>query len=142
MITQYGRFEQTYGVVPQAVYPESLHSSLSGPLNSLLKTKLREHSLILRRLHASLPSTMSEDDITSVLRAKKEELMQEIYTVMSATLGTPPRPDRKFTWEYYETGEGGSGRVKVWEGTPREFYARFTGTKYKVGPNFQASMHS
>jgi bleomycin hydrolase len=66
---------ENYGVVPQVVYPESTHSSLSGPLNALLKTKLREHALILRRLHSSLRAeAFSEETILSALRAKKEEV--------------------------------------------------------------------
>jgi bleomycin hydrolase len=56
------------------------------------------------------------------LRAKKEELMKEVYTIMSAVLGVPPLPasnkDAKFVWEYYDK-DGKAGR---WEGTPKEFY--------------------
>ena len=78
---------------------------------------------------------MSPEEITAALRAKKETLMQEVYTIMSATLGTPPRPDTQITWEYYEDGANGSGRVKVWSGTPVEFYAQFSG-KYKVSGDF------
>jgi len=68
--------------------------------------------------------------------------MQEIYTVMSATLGVVPKPDEKFTWEYYEDGEGavkGSGKVKSWTGTPKEFYKAFAGGKtgkYKPSDSF------
>jgi bleomycin hydrolase len=66
------------------------------------------------------------------LRAKKEELLQEVYTVITATLGVPIRPDQIFTWEYYEDGPGGNGKAKVWRGTPREFYANIAQGKYKV----------
>ena len=75
---------------------------------------------------------LSAHEITAALRAKKEELMQEVYTVMSATLGVPPRPDTPFTWEYYEDGQGGTGKSKIWQGTPREFYAQVARGKYKV----------
>ncbi|KAI0341876.1 peptidase C1B, bleomycin hydrolase [Trametopsis cervina] len=117
---------ETYGVVPQPVYPESYHSSNSGQLNSLLKTKLREHALILRSLASSLrassPSGLTDAHIAT-LRAKKEELVKEVYTVMSATLGVPPLPakdgkDPKFVWEFYDK-DGKPGR---WEGTAHEFY--------------------
>ena len=69
-----------------AVYPESTHSSFSSPINTLLKTKLREHALILRALHKSLhaDASLSAAAILSTLRAKKEELMKEVYTIMSA----------------------------------------------------------
>ena len=91
--------------------------------------KLREDALILRALSTSLradPSITSESAILT-LRAKKEELMQEVYTIMTATLGVPPKPDETFTWEYYT----GDGKYAKWEGTPLQFYKEFT-TKYSV----------
>lgn len=120
---------ETYGLVPQSVFPESTHSSLSGPLNALLKTKLREHALILRGLSSSLSAAyVPEEAMLLTLRAKKEELMKEIYTIMSSTLGVPPKPDEKFVWEYYDT-DGTAGR---WEGTPTEFYQAFGTKPYPV----------
>jgi bleomycin hydrolase len=107
-----------------------LHSGASNPLNSLLKTKLREHALTLRALSHSLRDdvTLSSEQVQSTLRAKKEQLMQDIYTIMSATLGVPPRPDVPFTWEYHNE----DGKYCKWEGTPIDFYRAFT-TKYPVG---------
>ncbi|KAN0090884.1 Peptidase C1B, bleomycin hydrolase [Tylopilus felleus] len=124
---------ETYGLVPQPVYPESFHSSASGPINTLLKTKLREHALTLRDLSTSLraDSTLSTDQVQATLRAKKEQLMQEVYTIMTATLGVPPKPDAPFTWEYYNE----DGKYGKWEGTPLEFYRMFT-TKYTPGECF------
>jgi bleomycin hydrolase len=108
-------------VVPQSVYPESTHSSSSGNLNKLLKTKLREHALVLRDLSSRLRSSgqLSGGDIIAALRSKKEELLSEIYRVMSATLGVPPQPNDKFVWDHYDK-DGKAGR---WEGSPKEFYA-------------------
>lgn len=107
-------------MLPQVNYPDSTHATMSSPLNTLLQTKLREHALVLRRLVSSLRSTsnLSEADILSTVRSKKEELVKEIYTVMSATLGAPPSPDGKFVWDYYDK----DGKAGTWEGTPREFY--------------------
>jgi hypothetical protein len=113
--------ELQYGLVPQPVYPESTHSSLSKPLNKLLRTKLREHALVLRDLSLTLRSSgqLSGDDITSSLRSKKEELLLgEVYRVMSATLGVPPEPNDKFVWDYYDK----DGKAGQWEGTAKEFY--------------------
>lgn len=130
---------QNYGVVPQAVYPESLHSSLSGPINSLLKTKLREHALVLRRLSSTLRASTSphlpEDVILATLRAKKEELMKEVYTIMSATLGAPVRPDEKFMWDYYD----GNSKAGRWEGTPKQFYKEFVNKSYPVSSSYRPS---
>ncbi|KAF9222533.1 peptidase C1B, bleomycin hydrolase [Gyrodon lividus] len=115
---------ETYGLVPQPVYPESYHSSASSPLNTLLKTKLREHALTLRALSVSLraDTSLSSEEVQATLRAKKEQLMQEVYTIMTATLGVPPKPDVAFTWEYYNE----EGKYCKWEGTPLEFYKAFT----------------
>ena len=116
---------EKYGLVPQAIYPESTHSSLSGPLNSLLKTKLREHGLILRDLAGSLRGAhIREETVIATLRAKKEELIKEIYNIMTATLGVPPNPNKKFVWEYIDADDK-TGR---WEGSPKEYYEQF-GTK-------------
>jgi hypothetical protein len=91
--------------------------------------KLREHALTLRTLSSSLKAdpSVSQELAISTLRAKKEELMQEVYTIMSATLGVPPKPDAAFTWEYYTE----DGKYAKWEGTPLQFYKAFT-AKYSV----------
>lgn len=120
---------QTYGLVPQSVYPETFHSSASSVLNTLVKSKLREHATILRELAASLragvkPGSVDDEQrMQDLLRAKKEELMQEIYSVLTAALGVPPRPDAPFQWEYYDEKD----KYGKWEGTPTEFYRAFSG---------------
>lgn len=63
-----------------------------------------------------------------MIRAKKEELMSEIWTIMTATLGVPPRPDDPFTWEYYDK----DGKFKTWTGTPIEFLRAFSSKQYPV----------
>lgn len=99
-------------------------------MNTLLKTKLREHALILRDLSASLRAdpAISADAALRALRSKKEALLKEVYVVMSATLGVPPRPDEKQTWDYYDK----DGKPGSWTGTPREFYKAFAYDKYSV----------
>ncbi|KAG5716743.1 hypothetical protein E4T56_gene16183 [Termitomyces sp. T112] len=120
---------ERYGLVPQAVFPESTHSSLSGPLNNLVKTKLREHALILRRLSSSLrASFVPEDVLVSTLRAKKEDLVKEIYIILTATLGVPPTADETFTWEYTDA----DGKFGKWNGTPLEFAKAFVSKPYPV----------
>ncbi|KAF9264263.1 bleomycin hydrolase [Marasmius fiardii PR-910] len=124
---------ENYGVVPQPVFPESTHSSLSGPLNTLLKTKLREHTLILRRLSDELKlAHVSGDQYLHRLRSEKERLMKEIYTIMTATLGVPPSPEKKFVWEYYDS----DGKVGRWDGTPLEFLRAFGPKQYKPKDSF------
>lgn len=54
--------------------------------------------------------------------------MQEIYTIMSATLGVPPSPDVEFNWDYYDK----DGKVGNWKGTPKEYYKAFVNKAYSV----------
>ncbi|SCZ89346.1 BZ3500_MvSof-1268-A1-R1_Chr1-1g01121 [Microbotryum saponariae] len=102
-----------FGLVPQTVYPESFNSSSTGKLDDLLTSKLREYALELRELHANAMDCLG--DITTKShgekkalaaqssRKRKEEQMEEIYRILAITLGTPPKPDEEFTWEYYDT---------------------------------------
>jgi len=121
---------EAYGLVPQSIYPESTHSSLSSPLNSLLKTKLREHALILRTLADTLRGAhVKEETVIATLRAKKEELIREIYNIMTATLGVPPNPNKAFVWEYIDTDE----KVSRWEGSPKDFFEQFASKPFSVG---------
>ncbi|KAL5484822.1 LAP3_2 [Sanghuangporus weigelae] len=117
---------ESYGVVPQAIYPESHSSSASSNMNKLLKLKLREHALVLRRLSTSVQTSVSKDVLVKTVRAKKEELMKEIWSIMTATLGVPPRPDVQFAWDYYDK----DGKPKSWSGTPIEFYKAFVSKQY------------
>jgi hypothetical protein len=85
----------------------------------LLKTKLREHAIILRELYTSLKATnLAPEAVLGAVRAKKEDLMREVYTIITATLGAPPSANKKFVFDYYDK-DGKPGR---WEGTPVEFY--------------------
>ena len=63
------------------------------------------------------------------MRAKKEDLMSEVWAIMTATLGVPPRPDAPFTWDYYDR----DGKPKSWTGTPIEFLKAFSSKQYPVG---------
>lgn len=122
---------ERYGVVPQSVFPESFASSSSGRMDILLRTKLREHALALRQLHAALrsvPEGASLPDAARLdaLRKKKEECMQEVYNILSAALGVPPGADTAFTYEY----TGKDGKAHAWTGTPRAFYAEFSSEKF------------
>lgn len=124
---------ENYGLVPQTIYPESTHSSLSGPLNWLLKVKLREHALALRNLAETLRGAhVREETVMATLRVKKEELMKEIYNIMTAVLGVPPPPNKRFVWEYVDADDK-AGR---WEGTPKEFFEQFATKPYSPLDNF------
>lgn len=131
-------FWQKYGVVPQKVFPESHHSADSGVINNLLDAKLREHALLLRSLSVSLRQAadsdkpVTEENIVNMLRIKKEEVMKEIYTILTTVYGAVPSPDEKFVWA--ETCSC-CGPKDSWEGTPREFYEKVVlAGRYNVIP--------
>ncbi|TIB65582.1 hypothetical protein E3P78_00427 [Wallemia ichthyophaga] len=87
-----------YGVVPQTIYPESHNSSNSGKINSLLTTKLREGGLELRKLSTSAKHLTSNPE--SVVRRRKNELLEEIYGAAVIAFGPPPSVDEEFVFEY------------------------------------------
>lgn len=79
-------------VVPLEVFPDVFTSTSSAKLNELLKSKLREFAEVLRAKKAA------GEDITKL----KNEQVKEVYKVLTIFLGTPPKPDDEFTWEYYD----------------------------------------
>ena len=113
--------------MPKTIYPESYSSMASAKLNSLILSKLREFALILRD-QSKLKSVAS-------LRKLKCEMMSQIYTTLSITLGAPPRPDESFKWEYYDT----DGKFHSWSGTARQFYDAFAKRK-GMNPNDSFSL--
>lgn len=68
-------------------------------------------------------------------RKKKEELMAEVYRILSITLGEPPKAANKFTFEYYDTDD----KFQSWTGTPREFYSQNVGSKYAVSAHWRSA---
>lgn len=113
----------TYGLVPQSVFPESFNSSATGKIDALLTSKLREYSLELRGLYKQAQATLSSLDKNDVekrslaiqsARKRKEEAMEEVYRILAIALGQPPKPDDKFTWQYYSK----DGKYHELETTP------------------------
>ncbi|KAK4685454.1 bleomycin hydrolase, partial [Tremellales sp. Uapishka_1] len=104
---------EKYGIVPSALFPESFSSAASSRLNSLLTSKLREYSLRLRKASSSAS--------IAALRNLKATFLAEVYSTLAIALGTPPKPDEKLKWDYYDK----DNKFHSWEGTPRQFYSSF-----------------
>jgi bleomycin hydrolase len=68
----------------------------------------------------------------ATLRAKKEELVREVYNIMTATLGVPPNPNKRFVWEYVDA----DGKVGRYEGSPKEYYQEFATKPYSPADSF------
>lgn len=93
---------EKYGLVPQVLYPDSYNAMNSSAMGSLLTTKLREDALILRSIATS---TSNSKNSGSNLAHAKAKMMQEVHCILTLMLGPPPKPDAKFTWEYYDANE-------------------------------------
>ena len=78
-----------YGIVPQSVMPESIHSSSSRAMNQIITRKLREFAFILRRENKNGKSL-------SELRSIKVSMMKTIYNMLCIFIGKPPE---KFDWQ-------------------------------------------
>lgn len=107
---------EKYGVVPKSVYPESISSSNSRELNQYLNKLLRQDAQILRQLienGANLPQ----------VKAKKEDLLQEIFNFLAMNLGLPPR---SFDFAYRDKDNTYHSDKDL---TPQVFYERYVGLK-------------
>ena len=103
-----------YGVVPKSVMPESFSSSASSDLNKYLNKKLRQDAKVLRDLVAR---GASEEEINET----RKQLMQEVYDLLSVTLGTPPET---FDFEYRDKDKEFHRYLNL---TPQSFFEQFVG---------------
>ena len=103
---------EKYGVVPKAIYPESISSSNSRELNQILNKLLRQDAQILREL-------VKDGVDPSTLQVKKEELLQEIFNFLAMNLGLPPR---RFDFSYRDKENHFHSENNL---TPQEFYRKY-----------------
>lgn len=107
-----------YGVVPAEIMNETYNSNNTAKMRKLISTKLREDGLELRKMHAEKAGAKK-------LAERKEQMLGEIYRMLSLNLGVPPT---EFTW----TRKDSKGKVvsrKTY--TPQSFYKEFAGNDLK-----------
>ncbi|MCJ1477435.1 hypothetical protein MMC13_006106 [Lambiella insularis] len=92
---------QKYGLVPQALYPDSFNATASSTMNQIITTKLREYALELR----SMANESKDTKESSKLRAAKDKMLREIHLILTLMLGQPPPSNKEFTWEFYDKDE-------------------------------------
>lgn len=107
---------EKYGVVPKAVYPESVSSSNSRELNQYLNKLLRQDAQILRELIAGGADS-------AVVQSKKEELLQDVFNFLAMNLGLPPRT---FDFAYRNKDNHYQSEKDI---TPQAFYQKYVGLK-------------
>ena len=103
---------EKYGLVPQSLYPDSWNAKNSSVLNTVLKTKLREFGLKLRKIALD-----SDESPSSFISGNKIRMMTEVQKIMTLFLGAPPNPTAKFTWQFNDK----DGKAREVTTTPREF---------------------
>ncbi|MCQ2137979.1 MAG: biotin transporter BioY [Bacteroidales bacterium] len=99
---------EKYGVAPEGVMPETVHSNATDNMRNVLKEKLRMEGWKFREKAAAGATT-------DQLRAYKVEVMKDVYKILAYCLGEPPT---EFTWRYTDK----KGESHVIKTTPQEFY--------------------
>ena len=102
-----------YGIVPKGVMKESYTSDNTSAFSALLKTKLREFGLELRK---ASDNGKKEKEL---LRIKKEQL-KTVYKMLAQVYGVPPT---EFTWAPKDAN--GKYREEPQKYTPRSFYEKY-----------------
>ncbi len=103
-----------YGVVPASAMPETYQSNHTAVMSRLLRRKLREDGLELRKMVAEKASSQQ-------LNRRKIEMLEAIYRILVLNLGEPPQA---FTWQYKDKTGKISTPVKF---TPQSFYRKVVG---------------
>ncbi len=100
---------EKYGAVPKSVMPESHQTSNTGMMDRLISRKLRQDASILREM-SQKGAAISE------LRARKVEMLKDIYKMLALNMGVPPT---EFKWRY-ETKDSVVSQIKTY--TPQSFF--------------------
>ncbi len=107
---------QKYGVVPQAVMPETKNSSSSREINSTLNLKLRKDAVELRELVANKASDAQ-------IAETKDKMLNEVYRLLAYSFGEPPTT---FDFEYRDKDKKYHIDQNL---TPQDFFAKYVGWK-------------
>jgi bleomycin hydrolase len=103
-----------YGVVPQAVMPETQNSSNTGMMDNLIARKLRQDAAALR-------DSSTKGQGIDELRGRKVEMLKDIYHMLVLNLGLPPT---NFQWRY-EDKDTVVSQPKTY--TPQAFFKEVVG---------------
>ena len=109
---------EKYGIVPQSVMPETVHSSASRSMNQLITRTLRKFANILRVEHDNGCSAKE-------LREIKMDMMNSIYNMLCTFIGKPPS---NFNWQVRDKKKK---FIRFDNVTPIDFYKKHLGMKLK-----------
>ena len=106
---------EKYGLVPTEIQPETFSADNTSKMSSIIKSKLREQGLELRRMVAD--GKKAKD-----ILKRKTEMLSEIYHMLVITLGEPVK---EFTFAFKD--KNGKALTSPKQYTPREFYQEIVG---------------
>ena len=108
---------EKYGLVPKQVMPERFSSDNTSKMASLLKSRLREDGLTLRKM-------VAEGKKNADIEKAKTGMLATIYRMLALTIGEPPT---EFTYAHVDKKGNSVGETKTY--TPQEFYKEVVGEK-------------
>ncbi len=106
---------EKYGLVPSAVQPETFSADNTSKMSSIIKSKLREYGLELRRM-------VADGKKTKDVKQRKTQMLSEVYHMLVITLGEPVK---EFTYAFRDKDGKAIGAPRKY--TPREFYQEIVG---------------
>ena len=106
---------EKYGLVPADICPETYSAENTSKMSSIIKSKLREMGLELRKMVAD--GKKAKD-----IQQRKTEMLSEVYHMLVITLGEPVK---EFTYAFKE--KNGKAITAAKKYTPKEFYQEIVG---------------
>jgi bleomycin hydrolase len=106
---------EKYGLVPTEVQPETYSADNTSKMSSIIKSKLREQGLELRRM-------VADGKKSKEIEQRKTQMLSEIYHMLVITLGEPVR---EFTYAF--KNKDGKALTPVKTYTPQTFYQETVG---------------
>ena len=106
---------EKYGLVPSAIQPETYSAENTSRMASIIKSKLREFGLELRRM-------VADGKKTAAIRQRKTEMLSEVYHMLTITLGEPVK---EFTYAFRD--KNGKAVTAAKKYTPKSFYQEIVG---------------
>ena len=106
---------EKYGLVPADIQPETYSAENTSKMASIIKSKLREMGLELRKM-------VAEGKKPNAINQRKTEMLSEVYHMLVITLGEPVK---EFTFAFKD--KNGKAITAPKKYTPKEFYQEIVG---------------
>ena len=106
---------EKYGLVPSSIQPETYSAENTSKMSSIIKSKLREFGLELRKM-------VAEGKKANAIQQRKTEMLTEVYHMLVITLGDPIK---EFTFAFKDKNGKAISAPKKY--TPKEFYQEIVG---------------